>query len=45
MKRISTKKIAAVFASIFTFFAMTTAVSACLWFTYQPKEPKALSEK
>lgn len=29
-------------ASIFTFFALSTSVSACGWGFYQPKEPKCL---
>jgi cyclic lactone autoinducer peptide len=35
-------KIAAVLASILTFAAMVVSSSACWFYVYQPKEPKAL---
>ncbi|MCY6484776.1 cyclic lactone autoinducer peptide [Clostridium aestuarii] len=32
-------------AAALTFFAFTTSASACTFFAYQPKEPKALREE
>jgi len=32
-------------ASILTFFATSVSASACIWGSYQPKEPKSLQEK
>nr|WP_242990678.1 cyclic lactone autoinducer peptide [Clostridium tetanomorphum] len=32
-------------AGAFTFFALSTSASACIWSYYQPKEPKCLQEK
>ncbi len=34
----------AVISVIATFFATVVATSACLWFVYQPEEPKCLSD-
>lgn len=31
--------------SFFTFFAFSTSASACIWFSYQPKEPKCLRDE
>lgn len=31
--------------SFFTFFALSTSASACIWCTYQPKEPKCLRDE
>lgn len=45
MKNKLSKKIAALAASIFTLFALSTAVSACFIVYYQPKEPKCLADK
>lgn len=45
MKKNLLGKIVALSASILTLFAMATAVSACTWFVYQPKEPKCLQDK
>lgn len=44
MKSKITQKLAALAASIFTLFALSTAVSACVFFWYQPEEPKSLKE-
>lgn len=32
-------------ATVATFVAVSVATSACMWFTYQPEEPKCLGEK
>lgn len=32
-------------ATIFTFMALSTSASACLWSYYQPKEPECITEK
>ena len=31
-------------ATVLTLFAMSVATSACVWYNYQPEEPKCLSE-
>ncbi len=38
------KKILALVAAVATVFATTIASSACLWYFYQPKEPKCLND-
>lgn len=38
------KTIFAVIATITTVIATTMANSACLWFMYQPEEPKSLRD-
>jgi hypothetical protein len=32
-------------ASVFTFFALSTSASACVYGFYQPKEPKCLRDE
>lgn len=44
MKNKITNKLMILAASIFTLLAMSTAVSACYYFWYQPEEPKCLRE-
>jgi cyclic lactone autoinducer peptide len=39
------KNLFSVAAILLTFLAMSVATSACYWCTYQPEEPKCLSEK
>jgi len=39
------KKLTSLFAVVLTVIAATVASSACLWFFYQPEEPKCLREK
>lgn len=39
------KNLFAVLAAITTVVATTMANSACLWFMYQPEEPKSLREE
>ena len=31
--------------TVLTFIAQTVSASACMWGTYQPKEPKSLREE
>ncbi|MHC1683536.1 MAG: cyclic lactone autoinducer peptide [Clostridiaceae bacterium] len=38
------KKFFTLVATITTVVAASVASSACLWYTYQPEEPKCLSE-
>lgn len=45
MKNKLSQKFVALVASILTIFATATAVSACYFFFYQPKEPKCLQDK
>lgn len=45
MKKINMKSLYAVVAVLATFVAATVASSACLWWFYQPEEPKSLQEK
>lgn len=45
MKKINMKSLFAVVAVFATFVAAALASSACLWFLYQPEEPKCLQEK
>lgn len=45
MKNMLSKKFIALTASVLTLFALSTAVSACFWFWYQPEEPKCLRDK
>jgi len=40
-----TKKIFALTAVLTTLVAATVASSACLWFSFQPEEPKCLREE
>jgi len=44
MKKLNTKFLALI-ASITTLVAASVATSACVWFTYQPEEPKCLREE
>jgi len=39
------KKMFAVLATVATVLAMAVASSACMFFTYQPEEPKSLSDR
>ncbi|WP_428863528.1 cyclic lactone autoinducer peptide [Clostridium sediminicola] len=39
------KSLFRVAAIIFTFIAMTVSSSACVWYGYQPEEPKCLREE
>lgn len=39
------KKIANLIADFFRFFAFSTSASACVFSSYQPKEPKCLREE
>ena len=39
------KKIWMLIATITTIFASTIASAACIWYTYQPQEPKSLREE
>ena len=39
------KQILAVVATIATLFATMVATSACMWFAYQPEEPKCLRDE
>jgi len=41
MKKLN-HKLLALIATITTFVATSVATSACIWFTYQPEEPKSL---
>ena len=43
--KINLKSLYASIAVIATLIAAAVATSACLWFIYQPKEPKCLQEK
>ncbi|WP_084284614.1 cyclic lactone autoinducer peptide [Clostridium lundense] len=45
MKKTLLNKAMALFAGLFTFFALATSASACVWCYYQPEEPKALREE
>ena len=45
MKKKVMGKFVALSASILTLFAVSTAVSACTWFWYQPEEPKCLADR
>lgn len=42
MKRRLIKNTMTIAVALLTFLASTTAASACLWGSYQPKEPKSL---
>lgn len=42
MKRRLIKNVMTIAVALLTFLASTTAASACLWGSYQPKEPKSL---
>lgn len=42
MKRRLIKNAMTIAVALLTFLASTTAASACLWGSYQPKEPKSL---
>ena len=44
MKKINMKSLYAVVAVLATLVAATVASSACLWWFYQPEEPKSLQE-
>jgi len=44
MKKLNTKILSLV-ATITTLVAASVATSACVWFTYQPEEPKSLREE
>ncbi|KOA20198.1 hypothetical protein CLHOM_13970 [Clostridium homopropionicum DSM 5847] len=44
MKKLNTKFLALV-ATITTLVAASVSTSACLWFSYQPEEPKCLREE
>lgn len=39
------KKLFGLFAVVLTVIASTVASSACIWYFYQPKEPKCLREE
>ena len=39
------KKLLTLVTAIATVFATTIASSACLWYFYQPEEPKCLNDK
>ena len=39
------KNLLTLIAVVTTFVAASVASSACLWYTYQPEEPKCLREK
>lgn len=39
------KRLLTVLASMTTLVAALVASSACLWYTYQPEEPKCLREE
>lgn len=39
------KRILMSIATVATFIASIVATSACVWCSYQPEEPKCLSEK
>lgn len=43
--RISKKNLLGLIASLTTLMAALVASSACMWFSYQPEEPKSLSKE
>jgi AgrD protein len=45
MKKINMKSLYAVVAVVATLAASNVASSACIWWFYQPVEPKSLQEK
>lgn len=44
MKKLNSKFLALI-ATITTIVAASVATSACVWFSYQPEEPKCLKEE
>lgn len=44
MRKIN-KKLFALVATLTTLIAATVASSACIWYLYQPEEPKSLGEE